>query len=196
MSQTSLIRLFKNFIFSLLFLFCGSLLYAQGFNGYYRYPDVHKNTVVFAAEGDLWKVPLNGGMAQRLTTHQEEELFPSISPDGQSIAFSASYEGPLEVYTMPMEGGIPSRWTYEGDASIANNWTPDGKLVYNTRAYSGVPDQQLVTLDMTSKQKHRVPLSQASEASFNDSGSTVYLSLIHISEPTRPAPLSRMPSAA
>ena len=174
MNKISLNRLFKNLIFLSLFLFCGSLSYAQGFNGYYRYPDVHNNTVVFAAEGDLWKVPLNGGMAQRLTTHQEEELFPSISPDGKSIAFSASYEGPLEVYTMPMEGGIPSRWTYEGDASIANNWTPNGKLVYNTRAYSGVPDQQLITVDIATKLKYRVPLSQASESSFNDSGNTVY----------------------
>ena len=174
MTKFLLIRLFKNFIFSLLFLFCGSLIYAQGFNGYYRYPDVHKNTVVFAAEGDIWKVSLSGGMAQRLTTHHEEELFPSISPDGKTIAYSASYEGPLEVYTMPIEGGLPLRWTYERDASVTNGWTPDSKIVYHTRAYSKVPDNQLVTIDMTSKQKTRIPLSQASEASFDSSGNTVF----------------------
>ena len=174
MTKILSIRLFRNFIISSLFLFCGSLINAQGFNGYYRYPDVHKNTVVFAAEGDIWKVPLTGGMAQRLTTHQEEEMFPSISPDGNTIAFSASYEGPLEVYTMPTEGGLPSRWTFERDASIANTWTPDGKLVYNTRAYSGVPDQQLVTINLETKQKNRVPLAQASEASYDSSGKTVY----------------------
>ncbi len=117
---------------------------------------------------------LNGGIAQRLTTHQEEEMFPSISPDGNTIAFSASYEGPTEVYTMPVEGGVPTRWTFEGDASITNNWTPDGKLVYNTRAYSKVPDHQLVTIDINSKQKNRIPLAQASEASFDGSGNTVY----------------------
>lgn len=34
--------------------------------GYYRYPAVHGNTLVFTAEGDLWKVALPGGVAQRL----------------------------------------------------------------------------------------------------------------------------------
>jgi len=37
--------------------------------GFYRYPDIHGDVVVFAAEGDLWRVPVTGGLAQRLTTH-------------------------------------------------------------------------------------------------------------------------------
>ena len=164
----------KNFIFPLFFLFCSTLISAQGFYGYYRYPDIHKNTIVFSAEGDIWRVPLSGGIAQRLTTHHEEELFPSISPDGKTIAFSASYEGPTEVYTMSFEGGLPIRWTYERDASVTNSWTPDGKVVYHTKAYSKVPDNQLVTIDTESKQKTRIPLSQASEATFNSSGNTVF----------------------
>ncbi|MEM8899100.1 MAG: hypothetical protein AAGC85_13380, partial [Bacteroidota bacterium] len=81
-------------------------LQSQGFEGYYRFPELHENTIVFTAEGDLWKVPLEGGLAIRLTTHQEEEIYPSISPDGQTVAYSASYEGPLEVYTMPINGGL------------------------------------------------------------------------------------------
>jgi len=80
------------FVLILLFLISFSS-YSQGFEGYYRYPDVHNNTVVFSAEGDIWKVPLSGGFATRLTTHLEEERFPSISPDGKTVLFSASYEG-------------------------------------------------------------------------------------------------------
>jgi tricorn protease len=148
--------------------------YAQGFEGYYRYPDVHGNTVIFAAEGDLWTVPLSGGLAQRLTTHPEEELYPRISPNGNTIVFSANYEGPTEIYTMPVTGGLPTRWTYESDISIANCWTPDGKIVYDTRAYATLPDRQLVTIDTRTMQKERIPLSQASEASFNDEGTTVF----------------------
>ncbi len=147
---------------------------SQGFEGYYRYPDISGNTIIFSAEGDLWTVPLSGGLAQRLTTHPEEERFASISPDGQTIAFSASYEGPTEIYTMPINGGLPTRWTYEGNTSITETWTPDGKIVYSTTAYSKVPDEQLVFIDMDSKQKTRVPLFQASEASYNASGNTVY----------------------
>jgi len=164
----------KKIVLLLVCLFVYSIVPAQGFEGYYRYPDIHKNTIVFSAEGDIWKVPLSGGVAQRLTTHSEEETFPAISPDGTTIAFSASYEGPVEIYTMPLEGGLPLRWTYEADASIANTWTPDGKVVYQTRAYSKVPDNQLVTIDLKTKSKTIFPLAQASEASFDKAGSTVY----------------------
>ena len=82
-------------------------LQSQGFEGYYRFPDIHGDRIVFTAEGDLWTVPVSGGMAQRLTSHPEEETQPVFSPDGRTIAFSASYEGPTEVYTMPAGGGLP-----------------------------------------------------------------------------------------
>jgi tricorn protease len=156
-------------------LFLGSLnIFSQGFEGYYRYPDIHGNTIIFAAEGDLWKVPLSGGLAQRLTTYPEDEMFPVISPDGKTIAFSASYEGPTEIYTMPVNGGLPVRWTYESDFSLANGWTPDGKIVYDTQTFATLPDRQLVMIDTRTKKKIRVPLSQASEASYDNSGKTVY----------------------
>ncbi|WP_339794978.1 S41 family peptidase [uncultured Imperialibacter sp.] len=149
-------------------------LFAQGVEGYYRFPNIHSNTIVFTAEGDIWTVPLTGGLAQRLTTHAEEETDAAISPDGTTIAFSASYEGPQEIYTMPISGGLPTRWTFESDASTMNCWTPDGKVVYDTRAYATLPDRQLVTIDPATKKKSRVPLAQASEASFDATGKTVY----------------------
>ncbi len=159
----------------LIFIFLFSIsVFSQGFEGYYRTPDIHGNTVVFSAEGDLWKVSLSGGLAQRLTTHAEQERWPAISPDGKTIAFSASYEGPTEVYTMPISGGLPVRWTYESDFSYVNCWTPDGKIVYDTRAFATLPDRQLVTIDTKTKQKNIIPLSQASEATFDDSGKTVF----------------------
>ena len=160
-------------IFIILFI-VQNIAYSQGFEGYYRYPDIQGDNIVFAAEGDLWTVKLSGGLAQRLTTHPEDESFPTISPDGKTIAFSASYEGPTEIYTMPLTGGLPVRWTYESDFSVASCWTPDGKIVYDTRAYATLPDRQLVIIDTKTKQKERIPLSQASEASFDDSGKTLY----------------------
>ena len=94
---------------------------SQGFEGYYQHPDIHKNTIVFTSEGDIWKVSIQGGLAQRLTTHTEEENYPMFSPDGKAIAYYATYEGLPEVYTMPIDGGIASRWTYsnsEGALSL------------------------------------------------------------------------------
>ena len=147
---------------------------AQGFEGYYQFPDIHNDQIVFCAEGDIWRVSLEGGLAQRLTTHAEDERFPIFSPDGQSILFSASYEGPTELYTMPTDGGLTTRWTYEREASLANTWTSGNEIVYATTAYNKKPDERLVKINVDTKQRTFVPLDQASEASFDDSGNTVF----------------------
>ncbi len=142
--------------------------------GFYRYPALHGDLIVFAAEGDLWRVSAEGGVAHRLTTHAAEETDPVISPDGSTIAFTARYEGPTELYTMPIEGGLPVRRTYESDPSRATTWTPDGRVVYATRHYSTLPQWQLVALDLPTQARERIPLETASEGAYDDSGRTLF----------------------
>jgi len=100
---------------------------AASAKGYYRFPALFDNTIVFSAEGDLWTVSAAGGTARRLTTHAGEETHPALSPDGKTLAFSATYEGPTEVYTIPLAGGQPLRWTYEADSSVGVGFTPAGR---------------------------------------------------------------------
>jgi len=146
----------------------------QGTLGFYRYPALHGDTIVFAAEGDLWKVSAAGGVARRLTTHHSEETDPVISPDGQTLAFTARYEGPAELYTMPLAGGVPVRRTYEADASIATSWTPDGQLVYTTNRYSARPLEGLVKLNLEDGTRTLIPLMPASEGAFNGTGTALF----------------------
>src|SRR5512147_2256312 len=84
--------------------FCATNLAAQG-NGYYRFPALHGSTLVFTAEGDLWTVGIEGGMARRLTSNAGVESNAAISPDGALVAFSGQYEGATEAYTIPLTGG-------------------------------------------------------------------------------------------
>ena len=146
----------------------------QGGLGFYRFPAAHDSTVVFAAEGDLWIVPLAGGQARRLTTHAAEETDPVISPDGHTLAFTARYEGPAELYTMPLAGGTPVRRTWEAEGSVATTWTPDGRLVYTTLHYSGLPKPMLVSLDLNDGTRSLIPLAGATEAVFDGTGRTVF----------------------
>jgi tricorn protease len=139
--------------------------------GYYRFPTIHRDTIVFTAEGDLWRVSASGGVAQRLTTHPGTESRAAISPDGLTVAFSAEYEGPTEVYTMPLAGGLPVRQTFEGGRAFVAGWTPESKVLYATEWFSTLPNWQLATVDPKTSQRRVLPLAQASQATFQpDSG--------------------------
>jgi tricorn protease len=152
-------------------LVCTTSLCAAAPLGYYRQPAIHKDTLVFVAEGDLWRVPITGGTASRLTTHAGEERLPAISPDGKTVAFVGSYEGPGEVYIMPLAGGAPRRLTWDGARVTFVSWTPAGKVFVSTDVYSTKPEQQLVILDPNGKgeavKRERVPLSQTSDGVYS-----------------------------
>jgi tricorn protease len=101
--------------------------------GYYRFPTVHKDSVVFVSEDDLWSVPTTGGIARRLTSNLAAISFPAFSPDGQTLAFTGREEGHNEVYVMPAEGGPVTRLTYLGVLSNVLGWMPEGnKILFTT----------------------------------------------------------------
>jgi tricorn protease len=163
----------KLLLFCLVFFtFIASVLALN--QGYYRYPAIRGDAVYFTAEGDLWTVGLQGGPARRITTHLGEETDVAVSRTGDLIAFTASYEGPPEVYTMPVTGGLPKRWTFDPGPSIAIGFTPDNRLVYATREYSTLPNFQLVTIDITTGDRDLIPLSQASDGAFDPSGKKLF----------------------
>jgi tricorn protease len=140
--------------------------------GYYRYPAIHADTIVFTAEGDLWRVASGGGVAQRLTTHPGLEAHAAISPDGSMLAFTAQYEGPTEVYTMPLAGGLPRRMSYWGQACRVAGWTPDGKIIAASQHFSTLPSTQCVLIDPQTDAQVPIPLAQASDGDFDPSGLT------------------------
>jgi tricorn protease len=140
--------------------------------GYYRYPTISGDTIIFTAEGDLWTVGAKGGEARRLTSNPGQELYAKISPDGRTVAFSAEYEGPMDVYTMPVEGGLPKRRTWDSGA-VVQGWTPDGRVLVSTGRYSTLPDAKLVAID-ASGNREVVPLAQAAQGSYSPDGHTLF----------------------
>ncbi len=140
--------------------------------GYYRFPAMHGDIIIFTAEGDLWSVNTKGGAARRLTSNPGEEFRAAISPDGKTVAFTGEYEGTDDVYTMPVDGGLPQRRTWDAAANVAG-WTPDGRVLYRTERYSTLPDAQLVVINSEGR-REIIPLSQAAEGSFTPDGKTLF----------------------
>lgn len=144
-------------------------------HGYYQYPTVHGETVVFCAEGDLWKASLQGGMAQRLTSHPGPEMMPQFSPDGRWIAFSAVYGGDLDVYIIPSQGGVPKRLTYRAGPDLVVGWTPDSQsVVFRTLRVSPDRHWRLFTINISGKtMPQRLPIGYGSIVTFSPDGKQV-----------------------
>jgi tricorn protease len=163
-------------IYSLIFLACilFSSLSAETNLGYYRSPSFRGGTIVFHSQGTFWKVPEAGGSAVRLTSDEGAESLSAISPDGKLLAYTGEYEGVADLYLLPLDGGPPKRLTYDGVNPKVVGWHPEGKLLFTTTQYTGLPSVQVATLNMQTKERKLLPLSEASDACFDDKGKTVY----------------------
>lgn len=103
--------------------------------GYYRFPTIAGNRVVFICEDDLWSVDSSGGVPVRLTSNVGEVSRPHLSPDGKWIAFTGREEGNPEVYCMPADGGQEKCLTFLGSTTNVIGWTSDSKkIIFSTNS--------------------------------------------------------------
>ncbi|WP_198670394.1 S41 family peptidase [Dyella sp. C9] len=99
-----------------------------------RFPVVSQDYVVFVARGELWRAPRSGGEATELVKGQGQVLFPHISQDGNSVAFTWRHGGLSDVYVVPIQGGEPRRLTHGPSYSPYDNavtgWTTHGDILF------------------------------------------------------------------
>jgi tricorn protease len=149
---------------------------------YFRFPAVRGDTVVFTAEGDLWRTAVAGGKATRLTTHPSSETHAAISHDGKFVAFTASYEGAQEAYVMPVEGGLPKRISFENGGVTVLGWTAQGEVLAGIENPVGPSKRRVVAVIDPVKPARRVlPLADANDAVLDDAGRTVYFTRMGLS---------------
>ncbi|MBR0499682.1 MAG: PD40 domain-containing protein [Bacteroidales bacterium] len=149
-----------------------------------RFPAVGGDNIVFSYAGDLYRVGVTGGTAVKLTSHVGYEVFPRISPDGKTVAFTGQYDGNTEVYTIPVTGGEPCRITYSalvsrdmvgermGPNNIVMCWTPDGKqIVYRskTHTFSGLRGQ-LCKVNSQGGPAEEIPTTEGGFCSYSPDG--------------------------
>jgi tricorn protease len=151
-----------------------------------RFPTVSNDAIAFSYAGDLYTVPLTGGVARKLTSYYEGyEAFARFSPDGASIAFTGEYDGNREVFLIPAAGGVPKRLTYTptlsrddisdrmGPNNLVMGWTPDGaKVVFRSRmAEWNDFNGQLYLVPKDGGRPDQLPLPRGGFCSFSPDGS-------------------------
>lgn len=79
---------------------------------------------------DIYTIPAEGGMENRLTDAPGLSDGPEYSPDGRHIWFNSTRSGLMQVWRMNADGSQQTRITWDEDS---NCWfphlSPDGKLV-------------------------------------------------------------------
>jgi tricorn protease len=103
-----------------------------------QYPTVSPDgkVLVFSWQGDLWRVPIEGGPAQRLTVHPALDILPKFSPDGKRVVFSSNRYGSSDLFSIAPDGTGLQRLTFESATELPWSFSPDGQWVYgHTNAF-------------------------------------------------------------
>ena len=111
---------------------------ADTHDGLIQYPSLSPdaNHIVFSAAGDLWSVPVEGGAANRLTTHPGIEAQSRFSADGSQIVFESNRDGVQNLYTLELElhrgvlvAGEIERITVSDRHEMLGGFSSDGQSV-------------------------------------------------------------------
>lgn len=140
--------------------------------GYFRFPTIHQDRIVFVSEDDLWVVSRQGGIARRLTSGLGEATRPFFSPDGELIAYTATEGGTTEVYVMPSHGGPSTQLTFLGAFSATTGWTKDGDIIFRTQHRRNVTPRllELYTVSAQGGEPASMELGQAHTVEFELDG--------------------------
>ncbi len=142
-------------------------------SGYYRSPTICQDTIVFVCEDDLWTVPVEGGVARRLTSNLGAAGSPRLSPDGEQLAFAGREEGPSEVYSMPALGGEAKRLTYQGSNVSIVGWDTDGKHILYSSGAGLAFDPWIWKVSSEGGEPQRLPYGPANHIDFSDAGGVI-----------------------
>jgi tricorn protease len=138
--------------------------------GYYRFPTIHNDSIVFVAEDDLWMVPVNGGIARRLTSNLGAVSHPCFSIDGKWIGFVGREEGDMDVYVMASDGGPAKRVTYLGATTFVRGWKGDRVILSTNASQPFRPLFFLYEAGMDGKPPKQLPYGPARTVSFGRRG--------------------------
>jgi TolB protein len=101
-------------------------------------------------EGDIWRRDLATGKETRIV---ENAFNPSFSPDGQRIAFDASWAGPRRIWVADDAGRNPQQITFDDSevvSQIIPRWSPDGtKIVFQNKEWTNF---DIKVVDVASRQ--------------------------------------------
>ncbi|MCB2196879.1 MAG: PDZ domain-containing protein [Bacteroidetes bacterium] len=139
-----------------------------------RFPDVSESTIVFSCGEDLWTVPIEGGIATKITFHNGQESHPKFSPDGELIAFTGSYDGNSDVYVMNKYGGNITRLTFHPGYDEVIGWNAvKNKIMFTSGRNSSSRYTKIFLISPDGTGIEELIMYDAARGSFSPDGSKI-----------------------
>ncbi|MGD8376680.1 MAG: protein kinase [Acidobacteriota bacterium] len=88
---------------------------------------------------NLWRIPVRGGTAERITSGPGRDMSPAVSPDGQRIVFANEPPGSDLVRFDSRDGSRTVLAAFRGGEAWAPSLSPDGRWVAVARKVPGRP---------------------------------------------------------
>lgn len=87
-------------------------------------------TIAFDLLGDIYTMPISGGIPNRIAEGLPYEVQPRFSPDGKRIAFTSDRGGGDNIWVMSVDGSDKRQVTKE-EFRLLNqpSWSPDGRFI-------------------------------------------------------------------
>jgi serine/threonine-protein kinase len=78
---------------------------------------------------DIFRIPVAGGSAERLTTDPADDFWPAPSHDGKSFAFHSWRSGSRDIFVQQLDGSGVERVTHSPMQEAQPNWAPDDRAI-------------------------------------------------------------------
>ena len=100
----------------------------------------------------VYRMPLQGGEVEQLTSAPEPAMSPAVSPDGREIVYHSFRDGMRQLFVLGLEGGTPSQVTRDNAQNRMGSWSPDGRsLAFARNIFAPTQEDLIVSRDSAGK---------------------------------------------
>ncbi len=90
--------------------------------------------IVFDMMGDIYRMPITGGKAERITEGMAYDVHPKYSPNGKSLVFLSDKSGSDNIWTMDLATKEMKQITEDNNQNyFSADWSPDGEYIVGAR---------------------------------------------------------------
>jgi len=105
---------------------------------------------------DIWRIPAEGGKAEKIIEHPDADWMPTYAPDGKHICFVSNRSGQFELWIQNLETGQANQITNNPGTVSRGSWSHDRKRIAYFQNYAKKEASGVFIYDFISKSNKEV----------------------------------------